>query len=67
MFALAEAKALVIQHRDVALAIANALMAHKTFDTFMIHQIIASAPAQRANPKRRNSPWQRPGRRPKKW
>jgi hypothetical protein len=29
MFALAEPKALVIQHRDVALAIANALMTHK--------------------------------------
>jgi hypothetical protein len=43
MFALAEAKALIIQHRDVMLAIANALMVHRTLDAVMIHKIIALA------------------------
>jgi hypothetical protein len=49
--ALTEAKALIIQHRDVVLAIANALMIHKTLDAVMIHQIIALAPerARRAD------------------
>jgi hypothetical protein len=32
MFALAEAKALIIRDRDVVLAIANALMTHRTLD-----------------------------------
>jgi hypothetical protein len=51
MFALAEAKALIIQHRDAVLAIANALMVHRTLDAVMIHKIIASAPerARRAD------------------
>jgi hypothetical protein len=49
MFALAEAKALIIQHRDAVLAIANALMVHRTLDAVMIHKIIASAP-ERARP-----------------
>jgi hypothetical protein len=44
MFALAEAKALIIQHRDVVLAIARALMVHRTLDAVMIHKIIALAP-----------------------
>ena len=33
-----------IRHRDVVLAIANALMIHRTLDAVMIHKIIASAP-----------------------
>jgi hypothetical protein len=43
-FALAEAKALIIQHRDAVLAVARALMIHRTLDAVMIHKIIASAP-----------------------
>jgi hypothetical protein len=51
MFGLAEAKALIIRHRDAVLAIANALMLHRTLDAVMIHEIIASAPehARRAD------------------
>jgi hypothetical protein len=44
MFALTEAKALIIQHRDVVLAIARALMVHRSLDAVMIHEIIARAP-----------------------
>jgi ATP-dependent Zn protease len=40
---LAEAKALIIRHRDAVLAIANALMIHRTLDAVMIHEIIARA------------------------
>jgi hypothetical protein len=42
---------LIIQHRDAVLAIANALMIHRTLDAVMIHKIIASAPerARRAD------------------
>jgi hypothetical protein len=39
-----EAKALIIRHRPAVLAIANALMIHRTLDAVMIHKIIASAP-----------------------
>jgi hypothetical protein len=42
MFALTEAKALIIRHRAAVLAIANALMIHKTLDAVEIHQVIAS-------------------------
>jgi hypothetical protein len=51
MFGLAEAKALIIRHRAAVLAIANALMVHRTLDAVMIHEIIASAPerARRAD------------------
>jgi hypothetical protein len=50
-FALAEAKALVIQHRDAVLAVANALMVHRTLDAVEIHKIVALAPerARRAD------------------
>jgi hypothetical protein len=44
MLALTEAKALIIRHRDAVLAIANALMVHRTLDAVMIHEIIALAP-----------------------
>jgi hypothetical protein len=44
MFALTEAKALIIRHRDAVLAIANALMIHRTLDAVMIHRIVALAP-----------------------
>jgi hypothetical protein len=49
MFALAEAKALIIRHRDAVRAIANAI--HKTLDAVEIHKIISSAPehARRAD------------------
>jgi hypothetical protein len=43
MFGLAEAKALIIRHRDAVLAIAHALMIHRTLDAVMIHKVIASA------------------------
>jgi hypothetical protein len=33
-----------VQHRAAVLAIANALMIHRTLDAVMIHKIIASAP-----------------------
>ena len=48
---LAEAKALIIRHRDVVLAVANALMTHRTLDAVMNRKIIASAPerARRAD------------------
>jgi hypothetical protein len=51
MFALTEAKALIIRHRDAVLAIANALMIHRTLDAVMIHRIVAVAPerARRAD------------------
>jgi hypothetical protein len=41
----------MIRHRDVVLAIANALMVHRTLDAVMIHKIIALAPerARRAD------------------
>jgi hypothetical protein len=35
---------LIIRHRDAVLAIANALMIHRTLDAVMIHEIIALAP-----------------------
>jgi hypothetical protein len=40
-----------IQHRDAVLAVARALMIHRTLDAVMIHKIIASAPerARRAD------------------
>jgi hypothetical protein len=44
MFGLAEAKALISEHRAAVLAIANALMIHRTLDAVMIHEIIARAP-----------------------
>jgi hypothetical protein len=43
-YGLAEAKAPIIRHRDAVLAIANALMVHRTLDAVMIHEIIARAP-----------------------
>jgi hypothetical protein len=43
-FGLAEAKALIVQHQAAVLAIANALMVHRTLDAVMIHEIIARAP-----------------------
>jgi hypothetical protein len=48
---LAEAKALIIRHRDVVLAVANALMIHRALDAVMNRKIIASAPerARRAD------------------
>ena len=46
LFGLAEAKALIVRHRAAVLAIANALMVHRTLDAVMIHEIIASAPEQ---------------------
>jgi hypothetical protein len=51
IFALAEAKALIIRHRDAVLAVARALMIHRTLDAVMIHEIIALAPerARRAD------------------
>jgi hypothetical protein len=51
MFALAEAKALISQHRDAVLAIAHTPMIRRTLDAVMIHHIIASAPerARRAD------------------
>lgn len=50
-YGLAEAKALIIRHRDAVLAIAHALMIHRTLDAVMIHKIIASGPehARRAD------------------
>ena len=41
---LTEAKALIIWHRAAVLAIANALMVHRTLDAVMLHQIITLAP-----------------------
>jgi hypothetical protein len=38
MFGLAEAKALIIRHRDVVLAIANTLMIHRILGAVMIHE-----------------------------
>jgi hypothetical protein len=40
-----------MRHRAAVLAIANALMIHRTLDAVMIHKIIASAPehARRAD------------------
>jgi hypothetical protein len=35
---------LIIRHCDAVLAIANALMVHRTLDAVMIHKIIARAP-----------------------
>ena len=35
---------MIIRHREVVLAIANAPMIHKTLDAVMIHEIIALAP-----------------------
>jgi hypothetical protein len=43
-----------MRHRAAVLAIANALMIHRTLDAVMIHKIIASAP-ERA----RRSDWAR--------
>jgi len=42
---------LIVQHRAAVLAIANALMAHRTLDAVMIHEIISRAPerARRAD------------------
>jgi hypothetical protein len=50
-FGLAEAKALIEQHRAAVLAIAEALMVHRTLDAEQIDTIIASAPerARRAD------------------
>jgi hypothetical protein len=44
MFALTEAKALIIRHRDAVLAFARALMIHKALNAVIIHEIVASAP-----------------------
>jgi hypothetical protein len=44
MFALTEAKALIIRHRDAVLALARALMIHKALNAVIIHEIVASAP-----------------------
>ena len=51
MFGLAEAKALIVRHRAAVLAIARALMAHRTLNATQIHEIIALAPerARRAD------------------
>jgi hypothetical protein len=49
MFGLAEAKALIVRHRAAVLAIANALMVHRTLDAVMIHEIIARAPGRLEN------------------
>jgi hypothetical protein len=35
---------LIIRHRDAVLAVARALMVHRTLDAVMIYKIIASAP-----------------------
>ena len=43
-FGLAEAKALIEQHRAAVLAIAEALMVHRTLDAEQLDTIIASAP-----------------------
>jgi hypothetical protein len=43
-FGLAEAKALIEQHRAAVLAIAEALMIERTLDAERIDSIIASAP-----------------------
>jgi hypothetical protein len=50
-FGIAEAKALIEQHRAAVLAIAEALMVHRTLDAEQIDTIIASAPerARRAD------------------
>ena len=50
-YGLAEAKAPIIRHRDAVLAIANALMIHRTLDAVMVHRIVALAPerARRAD------------------
>jgi hypothetical protein len=50
-FGAEEAKALIIQHRAAVLAIAEALMVHRTLDTEQIDTIIAAAPerARRAD------------------
>jgi hypothetical protein len=50
-FGLVEAKALIEQHRAAVLAIAEALMIHRTLDAVQIDTIIASAPerARRAD------------------
>jgi hypothetical protein len=44
LFGLAEAKALIVQHRAAVLAIANALMIHGTLDAAQIDTSIAAAP-----------------------
>jgi hypothetical protein len=51
LFGLAEAKALIIQHRAVVLAIAEALMIERTLNAEQIDAIIAAAPerARRAD------------------
>jgi hypothetical protein len=51
MSGLAETKTLISRHRVAVLAIANALMIHKTLNAVEIHEIIASAPehARRAD------------------
>jgi hypothetical protein len=43
-FGLAEAKALITQHRAAVLAIAESLMVHRTLDSTQIDSIIAAAP-----------------------
>jgi hypothetical protein len=43
-FGLAEAKALITQHRAAVLAIAESLMVHRTLDSTQIDNIIAAAP-----------------------
>jgi hypothetical protein len=43
-FGLAEAKALVIEHRAAVWAIAESLMVHRTLDSTQIDDIIAAAP-----------------------
>jgi hypothetical protein len=51
LFGLAEAKALIVQHRTAVLAIAEALMIERTLNSEQIDTIIASAPerARRAD------------------
>jgi hypothetical protein len=51
LFGVAEAKALIVQHRAAILAIAGALMVEKTFNAEQIDSIIAAAPerARRAD------------------
>jgi hypothetical protein len=44
MFALTEAKALIIRHRDAVLAFARALMIHKALNAVIIHEIVGRAP-----------------------
>jgi hypothetical protein len=51
LFGLAEAKALILQHREAVLAIAGALMGERTLNTEQIDAIISAAPesARRAD------------------